>query len=76
MLAGGHSIMDADVKYGLSVTGVVHPDHIYGNNQGQPSDMLILTKKFRGWSGVQCQPGKSGTGRCSNQTYCMPERNV
>lgn len=46
MLAGGHSIMDADVKYGLSVTGVVHPDHIYGNNQGQPSDMLILTKKL------------------------------
>ena len=46
MLAGGHSIMDADVKYGLSVTGVVHPNHIYGNNQGQPSDMLILTKKL------------------------------
>ena len=46
MLAGGHSIMDADVKYGLSVTGVVHPDHIYGNNQGRPSDMLILTKKL------------------------------
>lgn len=46
ILAGGHSIMDADVKYGLSVTGVVHPDHIYGNNQGQPSDMLILTKKL------------------------------
>ena len=38
--------MDTDVKYGLSVTGVVHPDHIYGNNQGQPSDMLILTKKL------------------------------
>ena len=45
-LAGGHSIMDNDVKYGLSVTGVVHPDHIYGNNQGQPSDVLILTKKL------------------------------
>ena len=28
------------------MTGVVHPDHIYGNNQGQPSDMLILTKKL------------------------------
>ena len=38
--------MDNDVKYGLSVTGVVHPDHIYGNNQGQPSDVLILTKKW------------------------------
>ena len=29
MLAGGHSIMDADVKYGLSVTGVVHPDTVF-----------------------------------------------
>lgn len=43
-LAGGHSIADADVKYGLSVTGVVHPDHIWANNTGQPGDALILTK--------------------------------
>ena len=31
-LAGGHSIADSDVKYGLSVTGTVHPDRIYPNN--------------------------------------------
>ena len=43
-LAGGHSIADSDVKYGLSVTGVVHPDHIWANNTGQPGDVLILTK--------------------------------
>lgn len=46
ILAGGHSIADADVKYGLSVTGVVHPDHIYPNNGGRPGDRLILTKKL------------------------------
>lgn len=46
ILSGGHSIADADIKYGLSVTGVVHPDHIYPNNQGQPGDKLILTKKL------------------------------
>ena len=45
-LAGGHSINDSDVKYGLSVTGVVHPDRIYPNNGGQPGDKLILTKKL------------------------------
>lgn len=45
-LAGGHSIADADVKYGLSVTGVVHPDKIYPNNGGKPGDKLILTKKL------------------------------
>lgn len=46
ILAGGHSIADSDVKYGLSVTGVIHPDHIYSNNNGQPGDKLILTKRL------------------------------
>lgn len=46
ILAGGHSIADSDVKYGLSVTGVVHPDYIYPNNQGRPGDRLILTKRL------------------------------
>ena len=45
-LAGGHSIADTDVKYGLSVMGIVHPDKIYPNNQGKPGDKLILTKKL------------------------------
>lgn len=43
-LAGGHSIADAGVKYGLSVTGVVHPDKILANNGVKPGDALILTK--------------------------------
>ena len=46
ILAGGHSIADDSVKYGLSVTGVVHPEKIYPNNQGDPGDVLILTKKL------------------------------
>lgn len=46
ILAGGHSIADTDVKYGLSVTGIVHPDHILKNNGGKPGDVLILTKKL------------------------------
>ena len=50
--------MDNDVKYGLSVTGVVHPDHIYGNNQGQPSDVLILTKKLG--VGLVCNANRVG----------------
>lgn len=45
-LAGGHSIADSDVKYGLSVMGVVHPDRVLANNHGQPGDKLILTKKL------------------------------
>jgi len=45
-LAGGHSINDSDVKYGLSVTGIVDPKHMYPNNGGKPGDKLILTKKL------------------------------
>lgn len=45
-LAGGHSIADSDVKYGLSVTGIVDPKRIYPNNGGKPGDVLILTKKL------------------------------
>ena len=43
-LAGGHSIADDSVKYGLSVTGVVHPDHILPNDGCREGDKLILTK--------------------------------
>lgn len=44
VLAGGHSIADADVKYGLSVTGIIHPDKIYRNIGCQVGDVLLLTK--------------------------------
>lgn len=44
VLSGGHSIMDVDVKYGLAVTGVIHPDRILRNNTCEPGDLLILTK--------------------------------
>ena len=46
VLAGGHSIVDESVKYGLSVTGIVHPDKILANNGCQAGDVLILTKKL------------------------------
>ncbi|AME10035.1 selenide, water dikinase [Gemella sp. oral taxon 928] len=44
VLAGGHSIHDATPKYGLSVTGVVHPDKILQNNNCKAGDKLIITK--------------------------------
>ncbi len=45
-LAGGHSIVDESVKYGLSVTGIIHPDKILANNGCREGDVLILTKKL------------------------------
>ena len=44
VLVGGHSVDDAELKYGLSVTGVVHPDRVLLNRGGQAGDKLILTK--------------------------------
>lgn len=44
VLAGGHSVKDEELKYGLSVTGIVHPDKLIGNKGAKPGDLLILTK--------------------------------
>ena len=43
-LLGGHSVDDEEIKYGLSVTGIVHPDKILKNEGALPGDLLILTK--------------------------------
>ena len=43
-IIGGHSIIDEELKYGLSVTGRVHPDHILTNAGARPGDTLVLTK--------------------------------
>ena len=44
VLAGGHSIEDEEPKFGLAVTGMVHPQKIWRNNGAQVSDVLLLTK--------------------------------
>ena len=43
-LIGGHSVQDKELKYGLSVTGFVHPDRVIQNTGLKPGDRLILTK--------------------------------
>ena len=43
-LCGGHTIEDKEPKYGLSVTGFVHPDRIMANSGAREGDLLILTK--------------------------------
>lgn len=43
-LLGGHSVDDEEIKYGLAVTGVVHPDKVILNEGAKPDDILILTK--------------------------------
>ena len=43
-LLGGHTVDDPELKYGLSVTGTIHPDKVVHNNTARPGDVLILTK--------------------------------
>ncbi len=44
VLAGGHSVDDLEPKYGLAVTGSVHPDKVLTNANAKPGDALVLTK--------------------------------
>lgn len=43
-LVGGHTIEDPEVKYGLAVTGIIHPKKILANAKAVPGDRLVLTK--------------------------------
>jgi selenide,water dikinase len=43
-LAGGHSVEDDELKYGLAVTGTIHPDRIFRNSTARPGDLLVITK--------------------------------
>jgi selenide,water dikinase len=44
VIAGGHSVVDAEPKYGLSVTGIVNPGSQTANSNSKPGDLLLLTK--------------------------------
>ena len=44
LLVGGHTVDDNEPKYGLAVSGLVHPQKIIANNGAQPGDLLFLTK--------------------------------
>lgn len=46
VLVGGHSVQDDEPKYGLSVSGFVHPDKVFKNYGCRPGDVLILTKQI------------------------------
>lgn len=61
ILAGGHSIADTGVKYGLSVTGLVDPRRLTANDTGCPGDKLILTKALG--VGLICTANRVGEAK-------------
>ena len=58
VMVGGHSVRDAEIKYGLSVTGRIDPDRIMTNATARPGDRLVLTKPIG--SGVLTSAAKTG----------------
>lgn len=64
-LAGGHSILDTGIKYGLSVMGTIDPKGILSNTGGQPGDGLVLTKKLG--VGLVCTANR--IGEASQQAF-------
>jgi selenide,water dikinase len=57
-LLGGHSIDDETLKFGLSVTGTVHPESVWSNTGARPGDHMILTKAIG--TGTLCAGLKNG----------------
>jgi selenide,water dikinase len=58
LITGGHSILDDEPKYGLAVTGFVHPEKMLTNAAARPGDVLVLTKPLG--IGVLTSAGKAG----------------
>ena len=72
LLVGGHSIEDKELKYGLSVTGLVHPDKVMLNSGARPGDQLLLTKPLGiGILSTAIKGGLAGEEREKMITECM-----
>ena len=65
VLCGGHSINDKETKYGLSVTGIVHPNKIMHNNRCEIGDRILLTKPL----GVGMVLASYRLGQASQESY-------
>lgn len=61
---GGHTIEDNEPKFGMVVSGLVHPDRVWRNNTARPGDMLILTKPI----------GTGILGTALKKGMCSPEQ--
>jgi selenide,water dikinase len=64
-IVGGHTVRDAEIKFGLSVTGVVHPKRVITNAAAKPGDILVLTKPLG--TGLVATANKKG--ECPPELY-------
>ncbi|MDR1620617.1 MAG: selenide, water dikinase SelD [Clostridiales bacterium] len=69
IITGGHSILDPEPKYGLSVTGFVHPDKLLTNSNARAGDVLLFTKPLG--IGVLTTAGKAGMLKPESETLML-----
>jgi len=75
-IVGGHSVDDNEPKYGLCVTGFVHPDRMWRNVGAEPADRLILTKPLgTGIITTALRAGKAGEGPTRRAVQTMAALN-
>ena len=76
VLVGGHSVDDEELKYGLSVTGLIHPDRVVTNGGAKPQDRLILTKPLgTGIIATALKGGMASEGAVARITESMTALN-
>ena len=69
VLAGGHTTDDEEPKFGLSVTGIVHPERIWRNSGARPGDVMIMTKPLG--SGVLFNANLRGLVSDAALAFCV-----
>ena len=74
VVLGGHTVENQDVKYGLSVTGVVHPKQIISNAGARATDKLILTKPLG--SGIIFTASKAGLAADSHVAIALQQMSL
>ena len=75
-IVGGHSIDDPEPKYGLAVTGIVHPDEVLTNAGGRAGDALVLTKPLgAGAVATALKRGRRGCRRWPPRVEVMTTLN-
>ncbi len=76
VIAGGHTIYDAEPKYGLAVTGVVHPREVIAKRGARPGDQLVLTKPLgTGIVLTAARAGRDDAGHASAAIESMLQLN-
>jgi selenide,water dikinase len=76
LLVGGHSVEDNEIKYGLSVTGTIHPDKVWFNRGAKSGDSLILTKPLgTGIVSTAIKGGEADAQLVAKAIACMTQLN-